>query len=906
MNLDPESRDLIIRTVIGEADGEPDIGKLGVVQVIRNRMNAGGYGSSGRDVVLAPKQFSPWNDRGNELMSIAPTDPRYTRVGNMVDAVFGGNVPDFTKGSTHFANIRASDPVNQSGWINEMIRNGSALQIGRHTFGRPDSAPGRRMAAATGDDSGGITLQLPDEGGPSTVSAPAQGGGASRGAAALTFREVPDTPAKLTFREIPEAPAAATTDLDPRGRINQAFEAPVMAGTERADPEGLRQRMQIVQQQRELGTGPGGAAVRGAVAGPFLGWLGEAAGGLNAADQYLQNIGTGKASEAAGRAYTSTVEAERIARQLDEANNPVARATAEIGGSLAAPIGPLGRVVTAGRGVVPAIGRAGEVGLKGAAIGAISGAGNADGGLEERLSGAQGGAVLGGAVGAASRPVAGVVGAALRPVAGVVNAARGAVRPTAEAERRVEAAIARDAANRDLGLSGQQLDDALAAGKPVVAADVGGETTRALARSAANTSPEGRAALEEAAGQRFITQAGRLSETVGEQSGYRGGASGVEFRDAIAKAQSAASKPAYQRAYLEGDRGIWNPELERLASSPAVVAAMKAAATRGKDRAVLEGFGGFNPGVTVTDDGLVKFATGKSGVPTYPNLQYWDYVKRELSDGASQAFRAGRTEEGSVLSNLAQRMRNSLDKEVPAYQYARKTYAVFEGADNAFEAGQKFVSQSLKGDALGQARKSLGQMTNAEKTLFREGFIADLKSKLASIPENQDVTKRIFNSKASRDQIELALGKGGASKLEADIHVEKIMDRLRGAVKGNSTTARQQLEAAMAGGIGNSIYAGDLSWSNFGSGALAGSALRAGAARIDTRVSRKVADILASDDPDRIRRLAQVAAQSPQYMSALRNLSARFAGSGGGQNAEVGARAFGGPAGAAAEEDQPR
>ena len=52
--------DQIVRTVIGEAAGQPLTGQQAVAHVIRNRMNAGGQGA--QDVIFAANQFEPWNN----------------------------------------------------------------------------------------------------------------------------------------------------------------------------------------------------------------------------------------------------------------------------------------------------------------------------------------------------------------------------------------------------------------------------------------------------------------------------------------------------------------------------------------------------------------------------------------------------------------------------------------------------------------------------------------------------------------------------------------------------------------------------------------------------------------------------------------------------------------------------
>ena len=88
-------------------------------------------------------------------------------------------------------------------------------------------------------------------------------------------------------------------------------------------------------------------------------------------------------------------------------------------------------------------------------------------------------------------------------------------------------------------------------------------------------------------------------------------------------------------------------------------------------------------------------------MPTYPDLQYWDQVRRELSDAA---IRAGRgTEDARRLGRFATALNSELDRMVPAYAGARRTAAGFFGAENALEAGQKFATQKFGHDEARQA-----------------------------------------------------------------------------------------------------------------------------------------------------------------------------------------------------------
>jgi spore germination cell wall hydrolase CwlJ-like protein len=141
--LSPGDKDLLVRTVIGEAKGQPEQGQAAVAHVVMNRLQSGRFGGSMEKVLFAPRQFEPWETRRGELMNISPESADYRRVSALVDRVLAGQLADPTKGATHFANEAVVADRGNAGalsWIEQMKRNGSAVQIGAHTFGRPDAA----------------------------------------------------------------------------------------------------------------------------------------------------------------------------------------------------------------------------------------------------------------------------------------------------------------------------------------------------------------------------------------------------------------------------------------------------------------------------------------------------------------------------------------------------------------------------------------------------------------------------------------------------------------------------------------------------------------------------------------------------------------------------------------------
>lgn len=549
---------------------------------------------------------------------------------------------------------------------------------------------------------------------------------------------------------------------------------------------------------------------------------------------------------------------------------PVTTTLSEIGGSALAPVPGLTAARDAG-----ILARSGRAALQGGVGGAAMGAGEAVSQGADPLDvaiaagkGAGAGAVLGGA-GSGVLETAGAIGGR------VASAIRGARDVDAEASRRIVEHLRADTEARGNApaFTPEELAAANAAGTPRAIGDVGGESTRALMRSAANTSPVGREALQDMVMSRYAGQGERVAGAI--ERGVGGGNSADDIA-AIQQLARTQNRGNYARAYLGANgQSIWSPELERLAGAPAVRQAMGAAVERGQNRATADGFGAFNPGVTVTPDGRLVFQRGRSGVPTYPAAQYWDYVQRELRDATESARRSGRNEEAGAIGALHGQLLRELDRINPDFRTARRGAAAAFGAEDALDAGRRFVMGMNSEREIGEARRAVGRMTTAERELFARGFGLELSNRVLGLRDGQNVVDQAFlRSSRSRAKIDLALGPQRADELEALLRVEGILDRQRRAVMGNSTTLRQAAEAGLAGagavGAFEAFREHDFNPTHVLIAALTLGAARHGAQVIDERVARRVGEMLASQDPNLLRRGLQIASRSPVMMNALR------------------------------------
>lgn len=124
----PEDFDYAVRTVWGEARGEPTLGQQSVAAVIRNRAKAAGTGF--KNVVLAPNQFEPWGSKRDQLMGLSPQSPEYQRIADTIRPIFDSEA-DPTKGATHFYSPKVQAALGRKppSWDN-----GTGFEIGTHRF----------------------------------------------------------------------------------------------------------------------------------------------------------------------------------------------------------------------------------------------------------------------------------------------------------------------------------------------------------------------------------------------------------------------------------------------------------------------------------------------------------------------------------------------------------------------------------------------------------------------------------------------------------------------------------------------------------------------------------------------------------------------------------------------------
>lgn len=594
--------------------------------------------------------------------------------------------------------------------------------------------------------------------------------------------------------------------------------------------------------------------------------------GLSASVPFLQPVTDaigGSIAQVAGGSYDDYISRQKAIREALAKRAPLARMSGEIAGLLAG-TGAMNMTKLGAE----ALGFSGGLGQR-VANSAMSSGGFAvadslssgETGTEALMSGATG-AIVGGAL-----PLA---GAGLRWAGGKL--ADNVIRPMAtlanrenEVTKRLGGAIAQDRAG---GAVMDAATDAMArkAGAEVLNADRFGSAIRTLARTAANVSAEADNAFKNVTQDRFYTQGKRAVSFVRSLMG--GATDDLALQDRLRSAARVANKTAYDAAYeAPKAKAIWSPQIRQLMAATPFKQALREADEVASNEAAIGGFKAIRNPFTFDADGNViglrKLADGSNALP---NLEYWDIVQRTLRRKSEVAARAGDNLLAGQIREMRTALLNELDSAVPQFKTARQGAAGFFGAEDAIDAGRKAFTSARQVNEIGRA---VAAMKPAEKEAFSVGFSSELIDAINASRDRVNVINSVFGSESARKRIAIALGPQRARELEAYVKMEQVLDLLRNATQGNSTTAKQLIQAGLmgggAGGLGYLSSGGDLSvgMSAAGLAILGRRGLQMLGKSVDDQVMKRVAEVLASGDAKLLERAIQNASLSKAHMDAL-------------------------------------
>lgn len=552
-----------------------------------------------------------------------------------------------------------------------------------------------------------------------------------------------------------------------------------------------------------------------------------------------------------GREYDKNVAAMKREWELRQRAHPVAATTGEVAGG----VGLGGRLAAGGATLMgPGQGLATRIGtgmVEGAGYGGVYGAGDAQKGqmLEGAGKGALGGAALGAAIPAA--------GAALKGGFDVAdNALSPYLRPETFAANKVAQRIAAD------GKTVAGIQQKLDANPGLAVADVAGENTRGLVRTAANVPGEARQAITTRVNLGQLGQGQRVEDAISANIGHPQGWQSAA--DEIRLKQQEEASPLYQRAFRNRTPVDVSPVLNEIDTTIAP----------GISRMVRPN-GGI-PGNIAPDSvsGVLSRIRSQLMGPQgamKSSIEQLHLLKMDLDGIIQSAQRGGNRTLVRKVSDVQRALVRRMDASSTPYRDARRIFAGEASQQNALDGGYDFIRGTGE-----LAAADVARMTPAERQLFRLGIARGLRETINNAPDGADVVKRIFGSRAKRNALMLAFDNPQDRRsFEQAMVNEARRTRTRQAVTGNSTTARQQSDLEDAG-IGSAVI-GNAVTGNWGA-AIKSLIGRAGAriGGVTPRVASNIADMTMTRDPAALNQLLQRVRQAGDRTQQIDNIYGRF------------------------------
>ena len=494
--------------------------------------------------------------------------------------------------------------------------------------------------------------------------------------------------------------------------------------------------------------------------------------------------------------YDTALKEVRGANENARQANPIAYMGGEVAGGFAIPgmgmLGVAGKSAKAARDLTLAS-RMGRSATTGTVYGGLYGLGTAEGGegptikqFSERAVSAIPSALAGGAVGAVLPPV---VDAGAAIVKGATNAIRGSLAPKQVATEKVAEALARDrpegaALDEAVQYAGDRLQRAQKVNPASVLADVGGENSRNLLRSAANMPSRSADRMRRQLDQRQNVQWRRIEKDLADNL-----SDGNKFNERL-DTWTGVVKDVGREEFNKAYSAPWN-----VREGSALGDFLKLPYVQRLTEKTAENL----RGMTGKD-----FATEQAGqVPTSADLKPWELLHRVKMqiDREISGLKRGQADSKANwdlrdLTQLKRRMVDLMGQENPAYKSAMEKYGDAASIKAALEQGLEDFSTARADDI----RKTLEGMTKPEQMMYRAGYSRAMFNQLEKGNVNKDRTDALFSSPEIQQKLEAVMpDRKRLREFQRALVIHAKQADTRKAVQGNSTTARQLAHGNEAG-----------------------------------------------------------------------------------------------------------
>lgn len=518
--------------------------------------------------------------------------------------------------------------------------------------------------------------------------------------------------------------------------------------------------------------------------GTSMGFGDEIKGGLVRAGTAIANtVAPGRLGFTTSDAGDAMTSIERDKQDQFAQDHPVQNVALQTLG--AAPLMDVGSGFIAGAkggGLIASTGRAAVVG---GTAGAVSGAGNTDGGLIDRTKGAVRGGIIGAVTGAALPVAARTAVGIVRRGAGAVSGAADAVMKasgrdaTTAAVTPAQAAQAQgpalDYVNNLVQRAGKSVDDLAAnpieqAGKPITAAEAIGRSGTyqlgAIGKRAGTTADALEATLE----TRRADAPGRILGDVSDTLGVAPDAARGDV-ESVVNAGRAKAGPLYDAA-LNNPGPVINDDLASVAKRPVVRKAISSVAedmlNEGKDPTAV----GIVKRVEQVPGGGTRDVYGSVDAPT---AQTWDSVKKAISKQVERHPLTGKPLPDSVsqgnygVRSADQALTGAMKSAIPGYGDALSTSGDYLSVQSAFDRAKGTLLRSNVAPA--DFAKMWSGFSPGEQDAARASIANDVSSQA----QNGRLSPRLFSTPAVQAKLTTAFGADKAQALVARLEQERVL-----------------------------------------------------------------------------------------------------------------------------------
>lgn len=610
-----------------------------------------------------------------------------------------------------------------------------------------------------------------------------------------------------------------------------------------------------------------GSSVQGAMQGLTFGFGDEITAGVLTVPEMIIGAATGQDSgglvDRASAAYNRSLERQRAGIEQAQQDHPIATTVGEVAGAgMSGAKAAASGLTMAGRLGGGIAGRVAGGAIEGAGYGALYGLGTGEGGFENRVAkaaeDAQSGAAVGGGITAAVPAAVGLYRAGKQVVSPVTSAVHSRLAPEDKAARLVSQAFTRDgiaiddAATR-VGTMQRNAPDA-------VLADVGGANVRGKVRAAVNVPGAGRQAILEEVDARNLAQPDRISEAL--KGNLSDPAKFGQTVDRMAAQRERIASPIYRQAFAS----------KQPVDITGVVKHIDDTVSPGVNQLVSP-MSDLRPDSTTALLGKMRsfFATAQN---QRVDLRSLHNVKMEIDGMIGVAKRAGDDTKARALLGVQRRLLQAMDSASPNYRKARGIYSTTYEMEDALEVGKNVFR--MQADAV---RSSLSGMTPAEREMVQLGAARAIQERIATVRDGRDVVKAVFGTPAIRNTMRAMFQNDQAfRKFQGTLMRETMMRRTGDAAKGNSTTAMQLGENAdlVAGAVGRDVLEQLLEGHPWRAAATAVRQAIKGEEGISEAVADKMAEMLLSRDPTKIRNAIKLLKRKERVLTRIRDALRKF------------------------------